>query len=208
MEKRILLVAIISLSLVGVSYAEKVTVENNFNTFTPDEISINVGDTVEFDITGTHNVVEVSQATWEADDTTSNGGFELDFGGGELVFDTPGIYYYVCTPHAHLGMKGIIEVSTISSITDIGRSREIFLSAYPNPVSDQLSLEFNIIEPTSLSIELFDITGRSVLSLISREYSAGVHTEILDIGDLQPGKYFIRYETANETNVKSLIKLD
>jgi len=208
MDNKLLLIAIIGINLIGVLNAATVTVNNSSNTFTPDEISINQGDTVKFSIGGIHNVVEVSQQTWEANEATSNGGFTLDFGGGVLVFNTPGTYYYVCEPHASVGMKGIIEVSPISALPGIGKSREIFLNAYPNPISEQLSLEFSIAEPTTLHIELFDITGRRVRNLINNEYSAGNHTETIDLRDLKPGKYFIHYQTKSGSEVKSLLKLE
>lgn len=207
MKKTILLTLIFGFYLMGIVKAATTTVTNSGNTFTPNQISIQQGDTVNFSIGGSHNVVEVSQQTWDANGSTSNGGFTLGFGGGELVFNTPGTYYYVCEPHASLGMKGVIEVSPVSAFADIGKSREIFINAYPNPVSDQLSLEFNLPEPTKVYIELFDITGRSVRNLIQNEYSSGIHTEILDLGDLMPGKYFIHYKTNSGSIVKSMLKL-
>ena len=80
-------------------------------TFTPDAITINQGDSVIWNLTGSHDVVEVSQATYLAGGNTSNGGFSTPFGGGTVVFDTPGLFYYVCTPHASLGMVGTINVA-------------------------------------------------------------------------------------------------
>lgn len=91
--------------------AATTVVTNSGTTFTPANITITQGDTVQFNIGGSHNVVEVSQATYNANGTTSNGGFTLPFGGGQLTGLTAGTYYYVCTPHASLGMKGTITVS-------------------------------------------------------------------------------------------------
>ena len=80
-------------------------------TYTPDAITINQGDSVIWNLSGSHDVVEVSQATYLAGGNTSNGGFSTPFGGGTVVFNTPGLFYYVCTPHASLGMIGTINVS-------------------------------------------------------------------------------------------------
>ena len=115
MKIKILLIVTILAGVYNLSTAETITIRSNFNTFTPDEVSIKQGDTVIFSIATTHNVVEVSQETWDVNGTESNGGFTLDFGGGQLVFDSPGTYYYICEPHASVGMKGIIEVSPVSS---------------------------------------------------------------------------------------------
>ena len=86
------------------------TVTNSGFTFTPSLLTVNAGDTVRFQLDSIHNAVEVSQATWDANGNTSNGGFAVDFGGGDVVFNTPGTYYYVCTVHASMGMKGRIVV--------------------------------------------------------------------------------------------------
>ncbi len=81
-------------------------------TFTPDTVTIKAGDSVLFDVGGSHNVVEVSQETWDAGQKDAlESGFGVDFGEEkEISFDTPGTYYYVCAPHAAMGMKGMVVV--------------------------------------------------------------------------------------------------
>lgn len=93
------------------SYAATVFVTNVGNAYTPPTITITEGDDVQFNITNNHNVVEVSLATFNANGTASNGGFSTPFGGGNVAGLTPGTYYYICTPHAFLGMKGTINVN-------------------------------------------------------------------------------------------------
>src|SRR5512133_4142234 len=83
-------------------------INNVGTTFTPDSMVINILDTVEFTLANFHNAVEVSKDTYLAGDTTSNGGFRLPFGGGKVAFHTLGVHYFVCQPHAAIGMKGVI----------------------------------------------------------------------------------------------------
>jgi plastocyanin len=87
------------------------TVINSGFTFSPASLTISVGDTVVFSLAGSHNTVEVSQATWNANGNTPlSGGFSTPFGGGTVIFSTAGSHYYVCSPHASGGMKGVINV--------------------------------------------------------------------------------------------------
>ena len=80
--------------------------------FDPDTLTISVLDTVHFTNLAYHNAIEVDEATYLANGDTPNGGFlfPLGSGTGTHVFDSPGTYYYVCGPHAVMGMKGMITV--------------------------------------------------------------------------------------------------
>src|ERR1051325_9336253 len=62
-----------------------------------------------------HTAREVSESTWLADDTISNGGFDLPSGGGRAILTQLGTHYYVCVPHASISMKGRIVVTRIVS---------------------------------------------------------------------------------------------
>lgn len=87
-------------------------VTNQDFTFSPAEITINAGDSVQWQIANIHTVVEVTEATWNANGNTAKAdGFSLPLGGGTVTFATPGTYFYVCGPHAAQGMKGKVIVT-------------------------------------------------------------------------------------------------
>jgi plastocyanin len=103
---------VLSLLLTTSVFATSHTVVAVGLTFSPANLTITQGDTVVFAIGGSHNVVEVSLATYNANGNTPLvGGFSLPFGGGNLIGLTAGTYYYVCSPHAAAGMKGTIIVN-------------------------------------------------------------------------------------------------
>ena len=99
-------------------FATTHTVTNSGFNFTPVELSVAVGDTVVFNIGQTHNAVEVSKETYDARNTTSNGGFQVGFGGGTIVITEAKTYYYVCQPHVGFDMVGTI-VATAAASGDI-----------------------------------------------------------------------------------------
>jgi len=81
-------------------------------TFSPAELTINAGDSVQWQLANIHNVVEVTEQTWNGNGSTAKaGGFSTGLGGGTAKFDNPGTYFYVCSPHAFQGMKGKITVN-------------------------------------------------------------------------------------------------
>jgi plastocyanin len=90
---------------------QTVTVGASGFSFAPSTVTIRAGDTVNFNIDAMHNALEVTKDTWDVNGSTSNGGFNIPFGGGTHTFSKPGIYYYVCTAHILFGMKGTIIVN-------------------------------------------------------------------------------------------------
>ena len=89
-----------------------VTTADGDMTFTPDNLTIAVGDIVEFQMTATHNAVEVSKETFDSQGLTPlEGGFNVDFSETQQVtFNTAGTYYYICQPHVMVNMIGTITV--------------------------------------------------------------------------------------------------
>ena len=100
------------------SFAQIHTINVVGMSFDPDTVTINLGDTIEFGPLAYHNAVEVDESTWIANGTTSNGGFDFPLGspGGYFIADSAKTYYYVCQPHATMGMKGVIIVNLVQSV--------------------------------------------------------------------------------------------
>jgi len=86
------------------------TIETVGMSFSPDTIICDVGDTINFILGGYHNAVEVSDSTWlSGGNIALSGGFNFGYGStGYFVPDDCHHFYYVCQPHAQLGMKGVI----------------------------------------------------------------------------------------------------
>ena len=210
MKRRNLLLLLISITLSSYNYlnATIVVVKNNLNTFTPDVIYVAPGDTIDFSLGPHHDALEVSKEIWDANDTVSNGGFRFPLGGGELVLDELGIYYYVCTPHAYLGMKGIIYVEEPSSADALSQEDKIQMKIFPNPASKNLNLSFVIEDSKKVKIDLMDITGKTVRTLANGDYQPGIYAESFDLVNLPPGRYFVHFQTNRESKVESLFLID
>ena len=86
------------------------TIETVGMSFIPDTVICDVGDTINFILGAGHNAVEVSDSTWIIGGNTAlSGGFNFGYGStGYFVPDDCHHFYYVCQPHAQLGMKGVI----------------------------------------------------------------------------------------------------
>jgi plastocyanin len=88
------------------------TISNTLNSFNPLVLTITQGDSVNFHLESSQNVVEVSLDTWNTYGRKIQTGFSLPYGGGTLHPSqlSVGKHYYVSSLHSIVGMKGIIVV--------------------------------------------------------------------------------------------------
>lgn len=86
------------------------------------------------------------------------------------------------------------ETSSDVADAETGLSARGSLELYPNPARDNLSVRFRTSQAGPVRVQLFDITGRRVATLVEREFPAGAH----DISASLPGEsvtsgvYFVR----------------
>ncbi len=204
--RRILFVAIILASISCFSYAAKHTITNVGTTFSPNTLTIEVGENVEFNLGGEHNAVEVTKATWDANgNTPKNGGFSVPFGGGEVVFNTAGTYYYVCEPHASVGMKGRIIVVPATAVLSVPENVSAF-EVFPNPASDFVTISYTLHSSTFVDIRLINAVGVEIADIIKESQGPGQYESKYYLNnDLIPGIYYIRINSDNQSYIEKVL---
>ena len=163
------------------------TIANSGDNFAPTTVTIATGDTVVFNITSSHDAVEVSQATYNANGNTPlASGFSVPLGGGTVlpVKLPSGQHWFVCTPHATMGMKGIINVTAPTAITDVLAKTEITVS--PNPSSNYLTVASSL-GLKNVKYGVVDMTGKTLMSGLLLEKDTQINIE-----GLASGNYFLQ----------------
>lgn len=81
-------------------------------------------------------------------------------------------------------------------------------AAYPNPFNPSTVIPYQMASATGVKIQVFDMLGRNVATLVNEFMPAGNHTVRFDGSGLSSGVYMIRFTTANvqQTRSVSLIK--
>ena len=97
-----------------------------------------------------------------------------------------------------------------------GRGVVSGVANYPNPFNPATTIAFSLTRPTTVKITVFDILGRSVVTLLNDEpLDAGPHAVVFDTRevrgrDLASGVYLYRVVTgdglADETKKMMLLK--
>jgi hypothetical protein len=69
---------------------------------------------------------------------------------------------------------------------------------YPNPVRDQLLVEYDLLEHGTTSLYLVDASGKRMTTLFDGQATPGKHAAMLDARHLADGLYFIVLETPTD----------
>ncbi|CAN5331007.1 hypothetical protein BH10BAC1_BH10BAC1_10230 [soil metagenome] len=66
---------------------------------------------------------------------------------------------------------------------------------YPNPTTGKTQIDYTVAQNSSVTIELFDITGRMVKMILNADVQAGEHmVELTDLDKFTNGSYFYKME--------------
>gem|GEM_PF-5898464 len=63
---------------------------------------------------------------------------------------------------------------------------------YPNPATDQVTVEFSFEKDADLALGLYDVKGRLIENLFIGNKSAGNHQILVDVSNLPAGSYVIK----------------
>jgi hypothetical protein len=78
-------------------------------------------------------------------------------------------------------------------------------NSYPNPVMGQATINYALPEQSQVTLEVYDVLGRRVATLVNREKEAGEYSVRLDAADLSSGNYFYRMRAGDFTQTRRLV---
>ena len=78
---------------------------------------------------------------------------------------------------------------------------------YPNPFNPTTTIEFALPKKSTVTLQLFDILGREIATLVDAELESGVHKINFDAQDLASGIYFYRIHAEGFLKTKKLMLL-
>jgi hypothetical protein len=76
---------------------------------------------------------------------------------------------------------------------------------YPNPFNSSTMISFNIRNTSNVSLEIFNLIGQKVSTIISGELTAGNYTRQWNPGNMPNGIYFYKLKVGAQTEVKRLV---
>lgn len=205
--KQVLLLFSVFILLSNDGKAENFNVAISGFSYSPATLTVNVGDVVNIEASAFHPLVQVNQATWDANgNTLLSGGFSssANFALTITAAMAGTAIYYACSNHAISGMKGQINVNVISGTTE-SRAYDFNFKVFPNPVSTDAWLNISTKKSEKISFSLYDLKGRFVTQFADITIQAGDITVPFDVPPLQKGLYILQMRTSQGLIRKQIV---
>ena len=178
--------------------------------FAPQVDTVQIGDNVRWTNYGphAHTTTSDTKGSWNSGNLIPGDWFVYRF-------FTPGSYPYHCENNPF--MTGTIVVATGSDVRDEtgtrGRPSDFALSQnYPNPFNPTTRIEFTLAKSDLVSLEVYDLLGRKVRTLVSEYLSPGYKSVTWDGkndegGQVASGVYLYRMRAGELSQTKKMLLL-
>ncbi len=112
----------------------------------------------------------------------------------DILWEGPAFSYVSATEMAYDPDVSVEDVLVSENIT-----------VFPNPVTNQASIEFELRTNTQVQISVVDMLGRQVKNIFEGEMHSGAQNLQMDANDLDNGVYFIKMQLNNEVVTKKIM---
>ncbi len=108
-------------------------------------------------------------------------------------------------------LRWLADTTTVTSVEPVMLSsmpREFHLQQnYPNPFNPTTVIAFDIPKDGRVTLKLYDLLGREVMTLADKSFTAGSYRMEADLSSLGSGVYFYRLNAGTFTSTKKMLLL-
>lgn len=123
---------------------------------------------------------------------------KFDYGSDNSVITGDG--WYIDDFHLEFLMTGIDDDATVPNAFNLAQN-------YPNPFNARTTIEYNLPLDTDVTIEIFDILGRKIETLLKGNQSSGAHSVVWNADNVATGLYFYRIQAGDFSEIKQMTLL-
>jgi hypothetical protein len=87
--------------------------------------------------------------------------------------------------------------------------KQSLIKAYPNPVISETAIEFKILQPGHVLIQLVSSQGKVMRTLYENQSEPmGTLRQRVNLSGMKLGTYYIRYQSNSHTEMKAILKVN
>ncbi|MBP9069962.1 MAG: T9SS type A sorting domain-containing protein [Bacteroidia bacterium] len=204
--KKIYTLLFVCISLMS-ARATSYTISTSGTSYSPNTLTVSIGDVITIQASGTHPLAQVDQTTWNANGTaTVSGGWGTTTANHTFTVSSANSIYFVCTNHVGSGMKGQITVAA-SGIKESSNAINS-LSVFPVPAREIIHLNYSLKESALIEIDIISLSGQKVASLVNEIQLIGAQQKVLNVpSNLASGVYFIQISANGLKTEERLISI-
>ncbi|MCD6162893.1 MAG: T9SS type A sorting domain-containing protein [candidate division Zixibacteria bacterium] len=135
-----------------------------------------------------------------------NAGLDSTCGVGEMMF-APGDTTKLYLATAMRSVWSITRTPTGIAVDDNILPLGISLSNYPNPFNARTTISYNLQLPTDVAIDIYDILGRQVETLVNIKQTAGWHQVVWNAESAASGIYFYKLTADGNSDIQKMMLL-
>jgi hypothetical protein len=102
------------------------------------------------------------------------------------------------------GAPGAISVD-VETISESVPSAFAIGQNYPNPFSSTTTIPFDVKAASHVTVEVFDLMGRRVATLLNQPMGPGSYETTFDAGSLSAGMYLFRVQTGTQAETGRML---
>ena len=114
-------------------------------------------------------------------------------------------YIYAGTTAQSVSRRSYSEIIGIKTISTEVPSGFSLKQNFPNPFNPVTNLEFGISDLGFVSLKVYDLLGKEVVTLVNEKQSPGTYQVEFDAGSLTSGVYFYRLTSGDFTDTKRMM---
>ena len=185
-----------------------VDIQVDDDIFVPDEVSVDIGDLVNWDWVG-NSVHSATSGTPGNPDGIFDSGIQANGATFSYESDSAGTFDYYCRVHGAL-MTGILTVLPV-----IGVDEEFALipalygltQNYPNPFNPNTTIRYGLPIASEVNLSIYNLLGEEVALLFNGNMPAGNHQVTWDASSMTSGIYFYRLQAGDFVQTRKMVLL-
>jgi sugar lactone lactonase YvrE len=113
----------------------------------------------------------------------------------------------LCIPIFYENRVDFVEIYQTSTDNISLPDKHFTIANYPNPFNASTVIQYNLPSSSDVTIEIYDILGRKIETLVQGEQPAGNHQVTWDAGYQSSGIYFYRIQAGEYTETRKMVIL-